>query len=178
MDIWVTGDQHFDHYRLMVEYCKRPFQTTKEMNEYIISTYNELVKRDDLVIHLGDIARYNWFDFVSLLNGNKELVLGNHDKNNDYKRLFKGVHDRMQIKVGGVDVILDHFPIYSWNKRIHGSVHCFGHVHGKFEGFGRSMDVGVDTNNFAPYNLEDVVQTLLAKDQYYIPPNLIPENCI
>ena len=44
------------------------------------------------------------------------------------------------------------------NRRIHGSWHLFGHVHGRNPGVGRSHDVGLDNkdNMWRPINLYEV----------------------
>lgn len=51
-----------------------------------------------------------------------------------------------------------HYAHRVWPKSHHGSLHLYGHSHGTLPDSGnRSMDVGVDTNKFRPYSLEDIV---------------------
>ena len=42
------------------------------------------------------------------------------------------------------------------------SLHCYAHSHGRLQPYGRSMDMGVDTNGFRPYRIEEVVERLKA----------------
>lgn len=63
----------------MPTYCKRPVNFT----EILIKRWQEVVKPEDLVIHLGDVAignRRHVKDILAELPGRKVLVLGNHDK--------------------------------------------------------------------------------------------------
>ena len=78
--VWVTSDTHFLHENI-IKYCDRPFKDKEEMTEALITTWNEQVGDDDLVIHLGDVTFSKDYDVLSLLNGKKILVLGNHDPN-------------------------------------------------------------------------------------------------
>lgn len=83
---WYISDTHFGHYNI-INYCKRPFQNTKEMDEYMKTMWNETVKPQDHITHLGDVtmdrggrvAREQFIKFIRSLNGHKRLLLGNHD---------------------------------------------------------------------------------------------------
>lgn len=75
---YVISDTHFNHDN-MPTYCKRPVNFT----EILIKRWQEVVKPEDLVIHLGDVAignRRHVKDILAELPGRKVLVLGNHDK--------------------------------------------------------------------------------------------------
>ena len=50
--IYLTSDQHFNH-KNIIKYCDRPFANTDYMNTEIIRNYNNIVKDDDIVYHLG-----------------------------------------------------------------------------------------------------------------------------
>lgn len=80
MRIWYTSDLHFYHTNV-IRYCSRPYSSVEEMNESLVSRWNEKVLPDDVVYCLGDFAlaaRAVEF-YTPRLNGNKILVLGNHD---------------------------------------------------------------------------------------------------
>lgn len=64
------------------------------------------------------------------MNGKKILCKGNHDKKYDVK-LFAGVYDFLEIAVNGINVSLMHYPMMSWPKSHHGSLHLHGHIHSK-----------------------------------------------
>jgi calcineurin-like phosphoesterase family protein len=44
----------------------------------------------------------------------------------------------------------------TWEKSHYNSWHLFGHSHGKLPSFGKSFDIGVDTNDFYPYSFDEV----------------------
>jgi calcineurin-like phosphoesterase family protein len=80
--IWLTSDHHFGH-KMIIAYEDRPFKTVEEMDEMMISKWNEMVRPEDYVVHLGDFALCNKAhiaELVSQLNGYKVIVLGNHDR--------------------------------------------------------------------------------------------------
>ena len=79
---FVTSDHHFGHARIS-ELAGRPFSTVDEMNTVLIERWNALVKPDDVVLHLGDLALGPIEQSVALtsqLNGTRLLVPGNHDR--------------------------------------------------------------------------------------------------
>ena len=76
-----TADEHYGH-RNIIRYCNRPFNSVEEMNETIIKNHNEVVKKDDRVIHAGDFTLAN-NDYaariISRLNGVHTFLIGSHD---------------------------------------------------------------------------------------------------
>lgn len=54
-EIWLTSDTHLFHHRV-IEYCHRPFACVEEMNEEMITRWNPVVHKDDIVFHLGDFC--------------------------------------------------------------------------------------------------------------------------
>lgn len=175
MNIWYIADTHFDHDNIRT-LANRPFSSVEEMNEFIIAKWNSLVKRGDVVYHLGDFAYSKEARTIQLrnrLNGKIHLVLGNHDYKNRIDRLtrlFTTVSDRKQIKVNHQKIVLDHFHLLSWNAKYHGSWHLHGHSHynlivarADFKTFGKVLDVGVDGHAFAPYNHDEIVAIMKTK---------------
>jgi len=60
-------------------------------------------------------------------------------------------------------LILCHYPIASWDGLNDSSGHLHGHVHLPKHlrlGDGKSLDVGVDGNDYYPISLEEVVRLL------------------
>lgn len=81
-NIWFTSDHHFGHQNI-IKYTNRPFESVPEMDEMLIQYHNELVKPDDIVWHLGDLALGTFEDSIqkaARLNGQKVLIPGNHDR--------------------------------------------------------------------------------------------------
>ena len=53
MKIYIISDTHFNHENI-IKYCNRPFKDINEMNDAIIDNWNRIVKKDEIVYHLGD----------------------------------------------------------------------------------------------------------------------------
>lgn len=78
MKTWLITDTHFNHDNIAT-YCDRPTNFT----DLIISRWQEVVKPEDLIIHLGDVIignRRKLKDIMTLLPGRKVLIRGNHDR--------------------------------------------------------------------------------------------------
>lgn len=150
MTIWFTSDNHFFHKRIL-EFCRdtRQGQDFKEMNELMIAKWNSQVQPDDTVYTLGDFSfgrTEATGDILARLNGNKHLIFGNHDGwyNETVAHHFHSVAHYKKLTIGGVKVVLFHYPIVEFENMHHGAYHLYGHVHGNFQHLGRAMDVGID----------------------------------
>jgi len=179
-----TSDTHFGHQRI-IELCERPFSSVEEMNEVMIDNWNSVVKPDDVVIHLGDVALGKIADSLPLvgrLNGYKVLVPGNHD------RVFSGekpkmrerfvpeylkVFDKIQKEIVWVSkddkpyALASHFPYSGDSHGIdrhvdkrpldNGLPLIHGHVHDSWKHNGRQFNVGVDVNDFRPVSEDEIL---------------------
>ena len=100
-------------------------------------------KYGDKVFILGDISyrgkNENLISYISTLKGQKILIKGNHDDVSDYRyhQLFadmcdyKEIHDSAKGK--NYDLVLCHYPIFSWKKMRKGSILLYGHTHNSAE---------------------------------------------
>jgi len=163
-NIWFTSDTHFGHENI-IKYCNRPFKTIREMDDALISNWNECVKPDDIVWHLGDFAMMrNPENILRRLNGHINLVYGNHDSKNrgtyETSPHLNSSQDVKLLRIGSVTIWLSHYAHARWPHAHHGALHLFGHSHGNFQGLGRSMDVGVDPLGFYPIHFDAVVKKL------------------
>ena len=75
----LTPISYLDHDSIRA-HCRRPFNTTDEMNAAIVSTWNGIVTNKDLVYIVGDFAWSRHRHWVNELNGRKVLIIGTHDK--------------------------------------------------------------------------------------------------
>lgn len=81
MTTFITSDRHVGHDNIR-GYASRPFDSVGEMNLALFRNNNEVVGEDDDVWIVGDEAmgrRKDTLQLVSLFNGNKYLIPGNHD---------------------------------------------------------------------------------------------------
>ena len=77
MTTFFTADTHFGHLGAMKKF-RRPFQTVREMNQTLISNWNDLVQPTDWVFHLGDFGVWgvlNLAEVFNVLNGTKVLIV-------------------------------------------------------------------------------------------------------
>lgn len=110
--IYLITDTHLGH-RNMIKNCGRPERFT----DIIFDNCRKIVKRDDLLIHLGDVAwnEANLQRFLKL-PGRKILVRGNHDKKSTPYYLDAGftlVVDQMVMTLQGGHILFSHAPQYA-----------------------------------------------------------------
>lgn len=165
--IFFTADTHYNHEKI-IAHCNRPFTSVEEMNAYMEAAWNAVVGPTDFVFHLGDVDwKYTGRVFTerqSRLNGIKYLISGNHDtgrirRHASWVRAFEYLEIPHPSDPNAPPIVLQHYPIRSWNRQRHGSIHLHGHVHGSYgwNTLPNSYDVGVDAIGFHPMNLEQIV---------------------
>lgn len=150
--------------------CDRPFGSTDEMDETLIARWNSVVRKGDVVWHLGDFAMKATAERIAevfaRLNGKKHLIIGNHDRAKtltlpwasrpEHRAYLRHPAERLPI-------VLDHYAARTWSKSHHGAAHLYGHSHGTLPGFGRSLDVGVDCWGFRPVAWDEIAARLDAQ---------------
>jgi len=166
--IFFTADNHFCH-KNVIRYENRPFNSTDEMDDYMIKVWNETVNPHDDVYILGDFIFDKKgmvaSDIIQKLNGKLHMIKGNHDffldKTQDLDVLFEWVKDYHEFKYNHIKFILFHYPIASWHFQKYGSIHVHGHIHkAKINlSYGRAFNAGVDVNDFRPVSIEYVIQS-------------------
>ena len=164
MAVFFTSDTHFgDHRTLNIH--KRPFAGVAEMDAELERRWNVVVAADDDVWHLGDFARNGAHaaQVFSRLNGRKRLLVGNNDDAATLDLPWEWVGAYCELELGGVFLVLCHYPFRSWNRQHRKSVDLHGHSHGRLKPQPRQLDVGVDPNGFRPVQLERIMAALSAK---------------
>ncbi len=126
----------------------------------MIQRWNEIVKPEDVVYHLGDFAWSNHAKHLKALNGQKVLLLGNHDKVSIIKNLdwqYWTTYAEMEIKK--THFVMFHYPIVEWNRYYHGSIDLHGHQHNHepWQANNR-IDVGVDAHDFRPWSIDELLK--------------------
>lgn len=109
----------------------RPFTSTEEMDYEMITNWNSVVRPQDKVYHLGDVAMCNSTrlrEIFSRLNGEKVLIKGNHDQGplSLYSELFKDVRGSHMLD----NLVMTHIPVHRgsldrWRGNIHGHLHNY-----------------------------------------------------
>lgn len=156
---WFTADTHFSHKNIM-KYCERPFRSVDEMDNTIIANWNNVIKSNDFVYHLGDFAFRNHFDIFNQLKGKKFLICGNHDDQRTFNCDWLWIKNTAMININGQYIWLSHYAHRSWNRSFHGSWHLFGHTHNVLKPYYTSFDVGVDGHNFKLWSYDDVDEVM------------------
>jgi calcineurin-like phosphoesterase family protein len=168
--IYFIADTHFNHENI-IRHSKRPFKNAIEMNNVIITNWNEIVSNNDDIYILGDFAFADGKtvnNILSQLNGRKYLLRGNHDSfmgNRDFNfKLFQWIKDYYVLRNNGQKYILFHYPIEEWDGAFHGSIHLYGHIHNnRVYDNGKCLNVGVDVNNFKPISIDEINKRMETK---------------
>ena len=131
--VWLVSDTHFGHLGV----CKflrndgvtklRPWDSADEMDEAMVAAWNERVRPNDKVYHLGDVViNRRAMSTLARLNGDKVLIRGNHDifPDVEYRKYFREL--RAYHVMNGL--ILSHIPLHEASLGRFGcSIH--GHLH-------------------------------------------------
>lgn len=168
---FVISDLHFGHANALLFKTQegkplRPFSSVEEMDETIIDNWNRVVKPNDKVAVLGDcVINKKHLPTLARLNGNKSLVMGNHDMMSiaDISKYFYKVYGAKSHDT----TIFTHIPVHTNQfERFTASVH--GHLHSHYvmnpDGtrdyryFNVSCDC--DDMNFTPKAWEDIKMIL------------------
>ena len=188
---WFTSDTHFWHKQIL-NYDERPYSSLEQMEEQLISNWNNVVSKNDIVYHLGDFAFGNpkrWKSITDRLQGSITLIRGNHDIQNGatLKRLvvdgvpiFNDVGDLEVVHIGEYRVMLSHYPYidsgfdgrmpeYAPNNTglwlLHGHTHKTGH--GPFEldkCRGKMINVGCMLWDYSPISENEILQIIRKKE--------------
>ena len=134
MSIYFTSDMHIGHNNVLT-FDNRPFKNTDEMEEQLIKKWNDKVNPNDTVYCLGDIFWCNdqkAYEILGTLKGKKILIPGNHQKgvkDMRNRKMFESISDYIETRIDGQDIIMSHYPIFSWRSMRYGAIHLYGHVH-------------------------------------------------
>lgn len=161
--IYFTADTHFFHEPMV---ARRGLRNKEHMNAVLINAWNSRVTNEDVIYFLGDFSFGKATQTVTIwpeLRGQIKFVRGNHDtklKLPSYVQELKLIHELHKSKATeGVDAVLCHYALMTWNKMHYDSYMLHGHSHGGLtdEPTRKRMDIGVDTRpDLAPWSLDEV----------------------
>lgn len=170
-EIFFTSDTHFFHQQDFV-YNPRRFSSMEEMNEQIIERWNSVVKKTDIVYHLGDVLMGNYdVSLLTRLYGQIYLIQGNHDttrKINDIYatgKVTNVIQTSELIKFGKLSLFCCHYPVLTANfDDRHFNQHVIslhGHTHQTsnwlFPDNPFIYHVGLDSHNCYPVHIETII---------------------
>lgn len=176
--IWFTSDTHFGHDKEFI-WKVRGFESCEEMNETLVANWNERVKADDDVFHLGDImlGSPDNLQYLGRLNGRIHIIYGNHDTNNrialynTVPSVIRGEWAERQ-KWYGYHFYLSHFPTITSNLEKESLKQCtinlYGHTHQKtnfYLEYPFMYHVGVDSHNCAPVSIDEIIDDICQKER-------------
>ena len=183
--VFLVSDTHFGHTGV----CRftrndgvtklRPWDDADEMDEEMVRRWNDKVRPNDKVYHLGDVViNRKALSIMHRLNGDKVLIRGNHDifKDDDYRLHFREL--RAYHVMNGM--ILSHIPLHSDSMGRFGT-NIHGHTHANRVKKARGVDartgvilygdendvryhcVCVEQTDFAPILFEEVIARIEAE---------------
>ena len=183
--VFLVSDTHFGHAGV----CRfteadgvtkiRPWTDPSEMDEEMVKRWNDTVRPNDKVYHLGDVViNRKALPTMARLNGDKVLIRGNHDifPDVEYSKYFREL--RAYHVMNGM--ILSHIPLHSdslgrFGTNIHGHLHSnrvkkargvdarTGEVLYSDEPDVRYHCVCVEQTDFRPILFEDVIKRIEAE---------------
>lgn len=161
MTVYFTSDTHFGDRRVLAV-DRRPFPSVAAHDEALVALWNETVRPEDEVWHLGDVALGPPPEAVAVLlgrlNGRKHLVSGNNDGPGTLAAPgWESVQPYAELMIEGRHLVLCHYPFRTWNQAGRGSVNLHGHSHGRLTPMTRQYDVGVDVQALRPATLDQII---------------------
>lgn len=157
--IYFSSDLHISHHNVL-KYSNRPFKNVDEMKAKLIKRFNSTIPENGVCYFIGDMGLGKFDDikdFISQLNFDCILVVGNHDKgyNSMYDCGFKAVVHGLTMNIANELVTISHCPLTGayrentknmrghtigehWHKEVknskysvqdNGQFHLSGHIH-------------------------------------------------
>lgn len=170
-NIFFASDTHLGHANILTFKRSdgtplRDFANITEHDEYIIARHNSVVRPNDKVYLLGDVAMsHKSLYLLDRMNGEKVLIKGNHDKCklSQYLPYFKDIRGSHQFD----GIIMTHIPIHPeslarWGINLHGHLHYNRVTVGPFnKPDTRYFNVSMEClNDYTPISLEEVKKIL------------------
>lgn len=175
-NIFLVSDTHFGHAGV----CRflredgvtklRPWDNAQEMDEAMVKLWNETVRPNDKVYHLGDVViNRKALQIMHRLNGDKVLIKGNHDifRLDEYTPFFRDIRGYHVLN----GLILSHIPVHEeslarFGCNIHGHLHSNRVMKEKLHNPGvqvidpRYFCACVEQTDFKPIAFEEVMKRI------------------
>lgn len=157
-------------------------ESVQNMNRGLAANINARVGPNDVLWCLGDwvfggrdpVRNARWFrDQIQCRT--VFLVWGNHDDRR-IRDLFTATYEQVAVRVEGVKLTMNHYPMLTWNGQHHASVespniHLYGHVHALYDrdptacpvrdvSAWAALDVGFDGHEYQVWSLPEILERL------------------
>jgi len=150
--LYALSDLHFFHKNILnFEPGRNHFANVDEMNEEIVTNWNNTVTNEDTIILDGDVGIGNPTKIAHMLarlNGNISLYPGNHDST----KILKAIEEHCprvtimpymtRMKFHGVQAFISHFPVDVGRRATLFSIH--GHIHSNQSGNDNQVNICTD----------------------------------
>lgn len=162
---FVVSDTHFGHKLMGVGIEPdgekiRPFASVEEHDETIVERWNAVVKPQDRVYHLGDVAiNRRAVATLGRCNGRIALIKGNHDifKLKDYLPYVDDIRAYRVFTDTPVMMVLSHIPIHAESMGRFG-MNAHGHTHKRILEDRRYRNVCLEQTGYAPIRLDQLIE--------------------
>lgn len=170
-NVFLVSDLHLGHQGI-TQFLRpdgtkvRPWDNIEDMDNALIQNWNETVKASDKVYVLGDCVinrKHLWK--LGHLNGNKELIKGNHDvfRLEEYTPYFKDIKAYHTLD----NKLLCHIPVHPTSKgrysgNIHGHLHTFNVMlpHAPTKQDPWYFNVSVEQHSYRPIALDEILKRM------------------
>lgn len=155
---FVISDTHFGH-KNIAKYEDRP----KNHEDVIIKNWNSVVSKHSNILHLGDVflcPREEAQAWLNKLNGNKWLILGNHDTRSAkvYEEMgFHVIGEPIYKEYNNYNIVFSHHPLMHLPKEtfnVHGHIHSNALSYEQFPG--QHINMSVEVINYTPVRLSSI----------------------
>ena len=158
-DFYITSDTWFGRTQIL-QIANRKFDNVDEMNAALIKNWNKVVKKNDIIFHLGNFA---WDpktarQVLKKLNGQIYFMIGSSDDALlDIIHEFENVSilEDQILELPQYDSVISHYPLEVWNGKDSGTLHFHGHtVYSHKTDLSKMYRINVCTDfwNYTPVN--------------------------
>jgi calcineurin-like phosphoesterase family protein len=160
--LWVISDTHFFHERLHTVLA--PGVRPPDNHDLMVQRWNETVARDDVVLHLGDVAvGINPDDYEARLphlHGQIYLLPGNHDQSKRklaaYQRMGWTLIEPFALSYRGWSVHFTHEPL-PIERLPAEAINVHGHIHHNPPPGNRYINCSVEQLQYRPVRLRALI---------------------
>jgi calcineurin-like phosphoesterase family protein len=153
----LISDLHWGHRNMALH---RGFSDEEDMNEHIVSQWNKTVGKRDVVWILGDLTmEKGGYSFLDRLNGQKKVILGNHDLPQHVPKMLPyvlSVGGMVAKKFGDTKCFLTHCPVHPSELDYLVQICIHGHVHFKTLVDKRYWNVSAEVLDYTPKTFDEL----------------------